>query len=45
MAVGRFMAMIGALVWSPQTEKYLLLKRIAERGGHWECVDGAAGTR
>ncbi|MEZ4682716.1 MAG: NUDIX domain-containing protein [Caldilineaceae bacterium] len=40
MAVGRFMAMIGALVWSPQTEKYLLLKRIAERGGHWECVTG-----
>lgn len=40
MAVGRFRAMIGALVWCPSTETYLLLKRTAERGGNWECVTG-----
>ena len=40
MAVGRFCAMIGALVWCPSTEQYLLLKRIEERGGNWECVTG-----
>lgn len=40
MSVGRFCAMIGALVWHPQTGKYLLLKRSAARGGSWECVTG-----
>jgi len=40
MSVGRFCAGVGALIWHPQTNKYLLLKRIAARGGSWECVTG-----
>lgn len=40
MSVGRFCAGVGALIWHPQTNKYLLLKRIATRGGAWECVTG-----
>ena len=40
MSVGRFCAMIGALIWHTQTGKYLLLRRIAARGGNWECVTG-----
>lgn len=40
MSPGRFCAMIGALVWHPATQRYLLLKRIASRGGNWECVTG-----
>ncbi|MEZ4862934.1 MAG: NUDIX domain-containing protein [Caldilineaceae bacterium] len=40
MSPGRFCAMIGALIWSPQIDKYLLLKRIERRGGTWECVTG-----
>lgn len=40
MSVGRFCAGVGALIWHPQTNKYLLLKRIAARGSSWECVTG-----
>jgi 8-oxo-dGTP diphosphatase len=43
MAIGRFLAGIAALIWSPQMGKYLLLRRAAHRdagAGHWECVTG-----
>ncbi len=43
MSVGRFLAMIGALLWCPSSNKYLLLKRSQDKdvgGGHWECVTG-----
>ena len=35
--------MIGALLWCPRMNKYLLLKRSSQRdvgGGQWECVTG-----
>ncbi|MCI0395558.1 MAG: NUDIX domain-containing protein [Chloroflexi bacterium] len=43
MTIGRFLAGIGALVWDPAADKYLLLKRSAEKdfgAGSWECVTG-----
>jgi 8-oxo-dGTP diphosphatase len=43
MSVGRFLAMIGALLWCPSSNKYLVLRRSQDRdvgGGHWECVTG-----
>jgi 8-oxo-dGTP diphosphatase len=40
MSEGRFGAMIGALVWHPATNRYLLLKRVESLGGKWECVTG-----
>jgi 8-oxo-dGTP diphosphatase len=43
MEIGRFYGGIGALIWSPVTEKYLLLKRSEEKdyaSGVWECVTG-----
>jgi 8-oxo-dGTP diphosphatase len=43
MAIGRFMAGIGALIQDPQTRRYLLLRRAAHRDfgqGDWECVTG-----
>lgn len=43
MSVGRFCAGIAALIWSPTDEKYLLLRRSAEKDfapGVWECVTG-----
>jgi 8-oxo-dGTP diphosphatase len=43
MAVGRFLAMIGALVWRHMDGKYLLLQRSAAKdvaAGQWECVTG-----
>ncbi len=39
-ATGQFRAMIGALIWSPFTKKYLFLKRNAARGGKWESLTG-----
>jgi 8-oxo-dGTP diphosphatase len=43
MAVGRFLAMIGALVWRQMDGKYPLLQRSAAKdvaAGQWECVTG-----
>jgi 8-oxo-dGTP diphosphatase len=41
--VGRFLAMVGALLWCPPANKYLMLRRAAHRdvgAGVWECVTG-----
>lgn len=41
--VGRFLGGVGALIFNPETEKYLLLKRAATKdfaAGAWECVTG-----
>ncbi len=43
MSVGRFLAGIGALVWSPERDAYLLVRRSATKDfapGAWECVTG-----
>jgi len=43
MSVGRFMGMVGALIWCPRIEKYLILKRSAEKdigSNTWECGTG-----
>lgn len=43
MATGRFLAMVGALVWRQTDGHYLLLQRAATKdvgAGHWECVTG-----
>ncbi len=41
--VGRFIAGIGALIWNPVNDTYLLLRRSDEKdfgSGNWECVTG-----
>lgn len=43
MSIGRFYAMVGALVWRPSDGKYLLLRRSAAKdfaAGAWECNTG-----
>lgn len=43
MAIGRFLAGIFALVYSPGLDRYLILQRSEERDhapGVWECVTG-----
>jgi 8-oxo-dGTP diphosphatase len=43
MTIGHFLGGIAALIWDPATEKYLILRRAAERdfqAGAWECVTG-----
>jgi 8-oxo-dGTP diphosphatase len=43
MAIGRFYAGIAALIWSPETKQYLLLRRSGQKdfaSGAWECVTG-----
>jgi 8-oxo-dGTP diphosphatase len=43
MGIGRFLGMVGALIWCPAKEKYLILKRSDEKdyaGGTWECGTG-----
>jgi 8-oxo-dGTP pyrophosphatase MutT (NUDIX family) len=43
MSVGRFYAMIGALIRDVHSGKYLVLRRSAEKdvgAGAWECVTG-----
>lgn len=43
MTIGRYMGGIGALLWQPEHNTYLLLRRAAHRdvgAGHWECVTG-----
>ena len=41
--VGRFLAGIGAVLWAPDRERYLLLRRSPEKdfaAGAWECPTG-----
>ncbi|MCA9977720.1 MAG: NUDIX domain-containing protein [Anaerolineales bacterium] len=41
--IGRFLGGIGALVWYPPTNQYLLLRRATSKdfaAGIWECVPG-----
>jgi len=43
MPIGRFLAGVGALIWDPDCDKYLLLRRADYRDfqqGAWECVTG-----
>jgi len=43
MSIGRFYAGIAAIIWSPETKKYLLLRRSEQKDyarGAWECVTG-----
>jgi len=43
MSIGKFYGGIGALIWSPKNERYLLLRRspLKDYGaGAWECVTG-----
>lgn len=43
MAVGRFLAMVGVLVWRRLDGKYLVLRRPDTRdwaAGEWECASG-----
>jgi 8-oxo-dGTP diphosphatase len=43
MSIGHFYAGIAALIWSPETERYLLLRRSENKDyarGAWECVTG-----
>ena len=46
MAVSRFLAMVGALVWRRSDGKYLVLQRSATKdyaAEQWECVSGRLG--
>lgn len=43
MSIGRFFAMVGALLWCPSEGKYLVLKRSDDKdfaSGAWECTTG-----
>ena len=43
MSIGRFYTGIAALIWSPATSQYLLLRRSDQKDygrGIWECVTG-----
>lgn len=43
MEIGRFYGGIAALIWSPRSDRYLLLKRSGGKdfaSGVWECVTG-----
>ena len=43
MTVGRFLAGIAALIWNPDNDHYLLLRRAADKDfgpGGWECPTG-----
>ena len=43
MPIGRFIAGIAALIWSPRIEQYLILHRSEQKDfapGAWECVTG-----
>ena len=43
MSMGRYLAGIAALIWSPETAQYLLLRRSEHKDyapGVWECVTG-----
>jgi 8-oxo-dGTP diphosphatase len=41
--IGRYIAGVGALIWNPDDNTYLVLKRAATKdfgAGSWECVTG-----
>ena len=43
MTIGRFLGGVAALIWDAGTDKYLLLRRSAQKdflSGDWECVTG-----
>lgn len=43
MGVGRFLGGVGAVIWDPEREVYLLLRRASDKDfapGVWECVTG-----
>ncbi len=43
MSVGRFLGMVGALIWDPSLDRYLILKRSADKDfarNVWECGTG-----
>lgn len=43
MVVGRFLGMVGALIWDPSQDRYLILKRSAKKDfakNIWECGTG-----
>ena len=43
MSIGKFYGGIGALIWAPKLERYLLLRRAPSKdygAGAWECVTG-----
>ena len=43
MTIGRFYAMVGALIWHPSNDGYLILKRSEDKdfgAGTWECTTG-----
>ena len=43
MSIGRFYAGVAALIWSPETKEYLLLRRSKQKDfapEAWECVTG-----
>ena len=43
MTIGHFLEQIAALLWAPESEQYLLLRRAGTRdfqAGAWECVTG-----
>jgi 8-oxo-dGTP diphosphatase len=43
MTIGRFLGGVAALIWEPDTGKYLLLRRAGSKdfkSGEWECVTG-----
>jgi len=43
MNIGRFLGMVGALIWCPSNSRYLLLKRAASKdfaSDRWECGTG-----
>ena len=43
MTIGRFYGGVGAVIWSPEKQRYLLLRRAVSKdfaAGAWECVTG-----
>jgi len=43
MSVGRFLGMVGALIWRSSDGRYLILRRSTEKdyaAGIWECITG-----
>jgi 8-oxo-dGTP pyrophosphatase MutT (NUDIX family) len=43
MKIGRFLGMVGGLIWCPTKQKYLILKRSSDKdfaGNVWECGTG-----
>ena len=43
MVVGRFLGMVGALIWDPSQDRYLILKRSGKKDfarNIWECGTG-----